>query len=303
MKNKIKSLFIFTIILVFGFTMTACDSPPDIDMVWIEGGTFLMGSPESETEHMEEAWFNFERPRRQITLSGFYMSKYLITQEVYNKVMKINPSFHTAANGQVRALGETDALRPVETVSWYEAIEFCNALSEMKGLKPFYIIDKTYGSDVNNNMEHDIQKWLVTTDISANGYRLPTEAQWEYACRAGSSTMWFFGDNADVIGEYAWFNGNEGDKTRQVGLKRPNPWGLFDIHGNVWEWCYDWYAPYTGDNLTDPTGPNSGIGRTSRGGAFMNESQHMRSAIRGSFFPSSTMYNIGFRVVLPKAAL
>jgi formylglycine-generating enzyme required for sulfatase activity len=136
---------------------------------------------------------------------------------------------------------------------------------------------------------------------SKNGYRLPTEAEWEYACRAGETSAFNNGNddctNATLVGAIAWFNGNSGSKTHQVGLKSANKWGLYDMHGNVHEWCWDWYEEYTTEAQTDPTGAVTGTSRIMRGGRWNQGGSMMRSAYRYSFAPSVRDPYIGFRLV------
>ncbi|HET6494179.1 MAG TPA: SUMF1/EgtB/PvdO family nonheme iron enzyme [Thermoleophilia bacterium] len=157
--------------------------------------------------------------------------------------------------------------RPVEQVMWNEATEFCNRLSQRAGKQ----------------------------------VRLPTEAEWEYACRAGSTTRFCFGDSDGGLGEYAWFSGNSGHQTHAVGGRKPNAWGLHDMHGNVWEWCADWYGNYGGD-ATDPTGPASGGGRVLRGGSWYRSAQDCRSAFRNRLHPAYRDYGFGFRVAVSAVA-
>ena len=159
------------------------------------------------------------------------------------------------------------ATNPVETVSWNDAAEFCKKLSEKTG--------KTL--------------------------RLPTEAEWEYACRAGTKTAFSFGDADTGLGDYAWFNGNNGNTPRPVGQKKPNPWGLYDMHGNVWEWCADWYGDYPKGAATDPQGPASGTYRVLRGGAWFISPDFCRSAYRFINYPDIRS-SIGFRVVVSVSA-
>ena len=132
-------------------------------------------------------------------------------------------------------------------------------------------------------------------------YRLPTEAEWEYACRAGTTTVHSFGDDASQLGQYAWYRKNAWDSGEKfahvVGQKLPNRWGLYDMHGNVWEWCQDWYAGYGSEKaLTDPTGPAQGERRVLRGGSFLTASQSARSAYRFFHYPVARAYTFGFRV-------
>lgn len=156
---------------------------------------------------------------------------------------------------------------PVESVSWNDVQEFIRKLNAREGT------DK---------------------------YRLPTEAEWEYACRAGSVSAWCFGGDEDLLGEYAWYFNNAVGKTHPAASKKPNAWGLFDMHGNVWEWCRDWRGAYTPDAVTDPGGPASGGARVIRGGAWSHGAQDSRSANRGGSNPDRGGANVGFRLVRNK---
>jgi formylglycine-generating enzyme required for sulfatase activity len=159
------------------------------------------------------------------------------------------------------------AQNPVESVSWNDAAEFCKKLSQASG--------KTV--------------------------RLPTEAQWEYACRAGSKTRFSYGDDNDYsdLGDYAWYNKNSNGQTHPVGQKKPNVWGLYDMHGNVWQWCSDWYADsYAKANNTNPQGPDSGVVRVLRGGSWISDPRDCRSANRGGGVPVNRVSDVGFRVVV-----
>jgi formylglycine-generating enzyme required for sulfatase activity len=151
---------------------------------------------------------------------------------------------------------------PVEEVSWDDAQKFISKLNQMEG---------------------------------TNKYRLPTEAEWEYACRAGTKTTYSF-DEVDKLGEYAWYAANSGGQTHPVGTKKPNAWGLYDMHGNVWEWCQDWYGDYPSDSVVDPKGSDSGQYRVLRGGSWYYAAGRIRSAIRSGFNPDSPSISFGFRV-------
>lgn len=153
---------------------------------------------------------------------------------------------------------------PVERVSWYEVREFIKRLNQKEGT------DK---------------------------YRLPTEAEWEYGCRAGSTTAFCFGSDRKMLGEYAWFHDNSRDWSHPVGQKNPNILGLYDMHGNVWEWCQDWYSIYPAEPVTDPKGPSSGTHRVSKGGSWRSASRFCRSAHRFGVDPGYRRYNRGFRLV------
>ena len=157
---------------------------------------------------------------------------------------------------------------PVEHVNWSEAVEFCRKLSAMPA-------EKTAG----------------------HVYRLPTEAEWEYACRAGTATAYGFGDDRSGLGVYGWFGSNSGSKTHPVGEKKPNAWGLYDMHGNVWEWCQDWHGDYPSGSATDPTGATSGSLRVNRGGGWFYDARFCRSANRSWFTPEGRSSYLGFRVL------
>ncbi|GHU07721.1 hypothetical protein FACS1894151_02460 [Spirochaetia bacterium] len=258
------------------------------NIVHIQGGTFTMGSPASEVNRFEV------ETQHQVTVSSFYMGKYEVTQAEYEAVMGTNPSRFRGAQ------------LPVEMVSWYDAIEYCNKRSENEGLTPAYTINK-FSSDPNNRSTSDNVGWAVTWNRNANGYRLPTEAEWEYACRALSRTPFSTGSNittnqANYNGNYPYNNNVKGSyrqTTIAVGSFPANSWGLYDMHGNVFEWCWDWYGSYSSGAQTDPAGASSGRNRVSRGGSWNYPGQRLRSACRFNITPSSRGYNLGFRVCRP----
>ena len=232
------------------------------EMVLIPAGIFMMGSPDDEPER-----FGNEGPRRQVRVSGFYMGKYQVTQAEYKAVMGENPSKFKGAN------------HPVEQVNWYHAVEYCNRLSQGEGLTPAYTVE-------GKNVE-----W----DCGAKGYRLPTEAEWEYACRAGTAAAYHTG--ANITDNTGWYCENSGGKTHPVGQKPPNAWGLYDMHGNVWDWCWDWYGEYPSGAQTDPLGAHTGIYRVMRGGGWDNVARVVRCAFRIHRTPPVRSYNLGFRLV------
>jgi formylglycine-generating enzyme required for sulfatase activity len=247
------------------------------DFAQIEGGTFTMGSPNSE--------FNRENDEmlHQVTVGSFYMGKYEVTQREYDAVMGGNPS---------RFKG---AYLPVEQVSWFDAVAYCNARSQKEGLTPAYTI---HGEEVLWNP-------------SADGYRLPTEAEWEYAARGGTRTPFSTGDNittsqANYNGNYPYNEHTLGiyrRKTTPVGSFTPNPWGLYDMHGNVNEWCWDWYGPYGTENQDNPVGAAAGSFRVNRGGSWSSYAKYLRSAIRNYNMPSYRYGNRGFRLARSGVAL
>jgi formylglycine-generating enzyme required for sulfatase activity len=245
--------------------------PAPVGFVPIPAGKFLMGSPASEPGRWDD------EVQHRVTVSSFYISKYEVTQKEWREVMGSNPSYFKGDN------------LPVEKVSWYDAIEYCNRRSQREGLTPAY----TRSGDT------------VTWNRNANGYRLPTEAEWEYACRAGTTTPFHTGNNittsqANYDGNYP-YNGNAKgvyrEKTWAAGSGAANAWGLYDMHGNVWEWCWDWYGEYDIRPQTDPVGPATGLGRVYRGGSCYDDGRRGRSAFRDGYDPASRSYALGFRLV------
>jgi len=247
---------------------------PPVEMVWIPAGTFTQGSPASEMGHSSE------ETQRQVTISrGFYMGKYEVTQEQYQAVMGVNPSLFIGSN------------HPVEIVTWFDAVEFCNRLSVIEGLTPAYTITgRTPATG------YPIYAATVTVNWNANGYRLPTEAEWEYACRAGTTTAYNTG--ASITTSQANIS-NTLERTTVVGSYAPNAWGLYDMHGNVLEWCWDWYGTYASGAQTDPRGADSGAIRVLRGGSWDNSAWYSRSATRIHSPPINRNNRIGFRLVRP----
>jgi len=264
-------------------------------MVRIAPGTFTMGQ-----NHGMPSWS--PAPERQVTLTrGFYMSAHPVTQDQFYAVMGANPS-HFSSNP---APGEVQGRRPVENVNWYHAIAFANRLSILQGLEPVYSIAGMSNTDADAWLFRNVPTgrnatWdAVTANWNANGFRLPTQAEWEFAARAGTTTEWSFGGNPANLGYYGWYDDNAGRMTREVGGRRPNPWGLYDMHGNVWEWVWDRLGtPGTGAE-TDPTGAVSGDHRVFRGGSWGFPPGFARSAIRLYNFPGYRIYFLGFRVVRP----
>jgi formylglycine-generating enzyme required for sulfatase activity len=300
--NAVSSFIVFSIIALCGLMVIACASNapktskvPEIpEMVWVKGGTFTMGSPAEEANS-----FHDERPQHQVTLANFYISKYQITQKEWEDVMGDNPSNFVG-----------DQL-PVEKVSWYDTLIFCNKLSMKNKLNPAYRIagstDPSAWGPVPVYPDTNAVWDAVEIVKGANGYRLPTEAQWEYACRAGDITPFNAGENvtadqANYDGRYPYKKFPPGvfrQTTIPVGSFSPNAWNLHDMHGNVWEWCFDWYGNYTADAQTEPQGAVTGAYRVARGGSWTNNARFLRSAARGSSAPAFRDAIIGLRVVRP----
>ncbi|MDR1220464.1 MAG: SUMF1/EgtB/PvdO family nonheme iron enzyme [Treponema sp.] len=262
--------------------------PASAGFVLVPAGTFTMGSPSTEVDRYSD------ETQHSVTISKpFYIGKYEVTQKEWVEVMGGNPSRFKGDN------------LPVENVSWYDAIEYCNKRSAREGLTPAYTIDKTR-SDGNNSSGYDNVKWVVTWNRSANGYRLPTEAEWELACRAGTTAPFYTGSNittshANYDGNYPYNNNAKGvyrQRTWAVGSGTPNPWGLYDMSGNVWEWCWDWYGAYSGTQ-SDPSGAAAGSDRVRRGGSWSYDARYARSANRNYDTPSYRIGDLGFRLVRP----
>jgi formylglycine-generating enzyme required for sulfatase activity len=263
-----------------------------IEQVWINAGTFTMGSPSGEPGR-----YSTDETQHQVTLTnGFYMGKYQVTQAQYESVMGTNPSNFKTPVAPETSTGK----RPVEMVTWFDAIEFCNKLSVLEELTPVYTITgRTPATG------YPITDAAVTQNWVANGYRLPTEAQWEYACRGKTTTAFNNGNddytNASQVEAVAWYTGNSGGRTHEAGLKTPNAWGLYDMNGNVYEWCWDWYdsSYYSSSSVTDPQGASSGANRVVRGGNWSSSAQNMRSAFRFNYSPDDRNNTIGFRILRP----
>jgi formylglycine-generating enzyme required for sulfatase activity len=216
-----------------------------LKMVLIPAGEFMRGDNDGDAD---------EKPAHRVRVGAFYMDTCEVTQQAYEALMDQNPS---------KVKGPD---RPVEQVDWYHAALYCNMRSRKEGLTPCYD-----------------PKTLVC-DFAANGYRLPTEAEWEYACRAGSTGKYSFGNDPAQLKAHAWSKENAGQTTHPVGQKTPNPWGLYDMHGNVAEWCHDFYSDsyYQKSGGQDPHGPSAGDKCVLRGGSWRTSADGCRSAARNS---------------------
>lgn len=219
-------------------------TPTGVAMVLIPGGQFQMGSGAAVDA----------QPVHMVTLSPFYMDRYEVTQELYEKIMGANPARRKAP------------ANPVERVRWLDAIKFCNARSVLESLQPCYDLETRQ------------------CRFEADGYRLPTEAEWECACRAGSEGDYDFGNDPVELDAHAWFKGNARRRPHPVGQKRVSDFGLYDMAGNVWEWCNDWYqvdgyATSTAGQR-DPTGPALGEKKVLRGGAFSSTAESCTTWMR-----------------------
>ena len=233
-----------------------------LEMIRIPAGTYMRGAYPGE----QDAVTGREEPQHQVTLTqDFYLGKYPLTQQQWLAVMGSWPG---TAPSSSYGLGDT---YPAYYVSWDDAQNFITALNTH----------------------------ITITGQGVATMRLPTEAEWEYAARAGTTTRFYWGDDPDYtqIGDYAWYDGNNSPYgTKPVGGKLPNAFGLYDMSGNVWEWCQDWYGTYPSGSVADPTGPSSGSSRVNRGGIWYYSPGYCRSAYRGRNSPGYRLNYLGFRL-------
>ncbi|MDR2394524.1 MAG: formylglycine-generating enzyme family protein [Treponema sp.] len=226
-------------------------------LVWVEGGVFSMGNASGEED---------EKPIHEVRIRSFIIGKTEVTQKEYEALMRDNPS---------RFKGEA---LPVEQVTWYDAVEYCNKLSQKEGLSPVY----------------SWKEGQISADPAADGYRLPTEAEWEYAARERKlDTPRGVYPEGEDLDSFAWYTENSDNKTHEVALKAPNNLGLHDMAGNVWEWCGDWYGGYE----TEATALFPDPVRVTRGGSWNSKAQCLRSTYRHGGDPSKGYSDLGFRVL------
>ena len=262
--KTLKTTWMLAAMLLMAFTFVACGGDDDDEkfqnqtitvdgvsfkMIAVEGGTFLMGSPESDT-----GAFGDEMPQHEVTLSNYYIGETEVTQELWEAVMGSNLSKFKGPK------------LPVEKVSWNDCQEFIGKLNAQTG--------KTF--------------------------RLPTEAEWEYAARGGKKSKGYTYSGSNAIGNVAWYSDNSGKTTHEVGTKQANELGIYDMTGNVWEWCQDWYGEtyYENSSTTAPQGPASGTDRVLRGGSWFISARYSRVAYRGYSEPGIMDITIGLRLVL-----
>jgi len=294
-----KIILITAIMLMCGFVTPRGDGADSaeekygIDMVLVEGGTFIMGCNSEVESYCDGA----EKPAHRIMLTrDFYIGKYEVTQKQWLQVMGTGLREQRDKAGDdlsIRGVGDT---YPMYYVSWHEALEFCNKLSELTGRSPAYRIN-TAGNDGGENSPAD-KTPVVTVIPEANGYRLPTEAEWEYAARGGNRSAGYRYSGGDDIREIAWYDGNSEDRTHPVGTKKANELGIHDMTGNVDEWVFDRYgfSYYAKSPAQDPQGPVAGASRVIRGGSWYIHSRNARASIRYGYGPGFRSFNLGFRL-------
>jgi formylglycine-generating enzyme required for sulfatase activity len=250
-------------------------------MVLVPAGTFTMGSPTNEPGRF------WDETQHQVTLTrAIYVSTCEVTQSEWQSVMGWNESYFQGTG------------KPVEQVTWYDAVSYCNQRSTRDGYMPAYTI-----TGVTQSGNH-ITGATVTWNQAANGYRLLTEAEWEYACRATSTTAFCNGGITDTecspldpnLDQVGWYCGNASNTTHDCGGKAANLWGLKDMHGNVWEWCWDWWGDYPSGSVSDPLGPSTGSDRVVRGGGWYTSAWLCRSAVRMRLDPDISDAVLGLRL-------
>lgn len=259
------------------FVVSACSQEKPDNLVLIKGGIFM---------NTKSNYYG-----KGAAISNFYIGKYEVTQKEWIEIMGSNPSEFKSDN------------LPVEMVSWYDCVEYCNKRSTKEGLKPYYNIDKNKKDPDNKNNNDDI-KWTVTINEGANGYRLPTEKEWEYAAGGGQMSKSYTYSGSNNADEVAWYWRNAGDKylsgnwnwpmiennknkTKSIGLKKPNELGLYDMSGNVREWCWDWYKGLDINSISV---------RVCKGGGWIGDDTSSELSFRGKYDANGKAQDLGFRV-------
>ncbi len=273
--KKFISLLFFSAIVVLGFSQMK-----EPEMVFVQGGEFYMGNDYAPGLSAQD-----EKPEHKVKVSDFYIGKYEVTFDEYDLFCEAT-GYPKPDDG-----GFGRGKHPVINVSWYGAIKYCNWLSSM------FHLDKVYEFS-----EDSLGMVINKVNWDANGYRLPTEAEWEFAARGGVESKGFPYPGSANLDEVAWYDANSGAKTHEVGLKKPNELGLYDMLGNAFEWCWDYYDAkyYANSPESDPRGPASGHERVYRGGSFKSPKEYMRITKRYHFMPNKPQGTIGFRLARTK---
>jgi formylglycine-generating enzyme required for sulfatase activity len=235
----------------------------DISLIYVSGGTFTMGCT---VEQGEDCW-DSEKPAHRVTVDGYYIGKYEVTQAQWKEVMGDNPSSFKGDN------------LPVERVSWDD------------------IVGKSGDYMTIHNIQYYADGFIYKLNkLTGKQYRLPTEAEWEYAARGGAYSRGYKYSGSNALGNVAWHEDNSGNKTHPVGTKSSNELGIYDMSGNVWEWCSDWYGEYSSNSPTNPTGFTTGSDRVIRGGSWGNGGGFCRVSLRYGVTPDSRYYFLGLRL-------
>jgi len=314
------------------FTQKIGSRIPEFNMIFCQKGSFIMGRDALYYEdHNFDIHNDIRKLEREVTLTkSFLLGETKVSQGLFESVMKdigqdvVDSWKNKKHELRFDSANYFDANKPVFSLTWFDALRFCNVLSIKKGLQPCYELTPIkFNLDLRNNDDNEafdsamrygirqVSSYEVKKIENANGYRLPTEAEWEYACRAGTTTPFHFGSQlngrqANCNGTVPYGTDTEGpnlEKTTPVGNYPANAWGLYDMHGNVWEWCSDWYGEYPAGSVTDPSGPAAGSYRVFRGGSWGNDAVCCRSAYRDWHDPSIRLFILGFRVALSSSEI
>lgn len=275
-----RPFFSLLLLLLWGSTTAQPDALPP-EMVFVQGGTFEMGcTPE------QDGCFGDESPVHEVILTDFYIGKYEVTQAQWAAIVPEYSPNHSFGQGDTH---------PAYLISWYDAVTFCNRLSQQEGYTPVYYADPGF-TQVYDAL--DDGSGTVYWDLTANGYRLPTEAEWEYAARGGAQSGGYQYSGSDDINEVAWYAGNDNSQSEPAGTKAPNELGVYDMSGNLYEWCWDWYdSSYYGNSPScAPLGPTGGSSRVLRGGSWSDTASSCRVANRYFFTPGNRSHLGGFRL-------
>ncbi len=285
MLQKTSILLLLTGLLMSLLLVSGCSGGEIQNMVYVKGGTFQMGTSESE----------YSQPIHSATVASFYIGKHHITQKEWQAVMEGNKN-EISTEPYTR---RDNPQAPIVKVSWYDAIVFCNRKSIQEGLKPCYEKSGEGNPDywgVPKSGNNDVNWDAIKCNWSANGYRLPSEAEWEYAARGGNQSKGFRFSGSNNLNDVGWYEDNSDDEIHDAGAKAANELGIYDMTGNAWEWCWDWYDSYSSNAETNPYGANDGTRRVGRGGSWDDEEDYCHVAYRLYANPGRSYGDLGFRV-------